>query len=573
MIRRILSSVAVAALALALVPTASAASAGPASGQDGARYQVTEMIKGATIHGANGLAIDRAGRLLVASVWGAEIVVVDPQTGAIEDRLGSDVRVDSPDDVAIGPDGSLYWTDLLSGEVGRLAPDGTVTKQFVAQGMNPIAFTADGRLFVAQAFFGDGLYELDPNLVEDPQVIIPDHGEPPFLDQLNGFDFGPDGMLYAPQLLGNRILRIDPETGDTWIVADNLPDGPSSVEFDSNGRLFATLGERVVTVDLSDGALTTVATIRGAGLDNMVFDARGRIFVSDSDSGAVYRVVGHGVRTLVPGGVIMPGGVAVMQRSHQAESLYVADLWSLAEFDTRSGRLIDVDNQSRGGGSITEPWTVAPDDGNVIVSSWMSNAVQVWDPDANQVVETYTFALPMNALRFQGDLVVAELGTGSVVRQDDAGVRTTVAGNATLPALPPPGLIVPIGLAATDTELWVSDWATGIVWLLVGDGAPRIVAGGLANPEGMAVDRDGTLLVVESGAGRLSRIDPVTGAVSTVAEGLAMDVHAPVGMVPPGIPPGYVKSSVAVDSRGTIFVSGAGAEQSVIYRIRAIPAR
>jgi DNA-binding beta-propeller fold protein YncE len=84
----------------------------------------------------------------------------------------------------------------------------------------------------------------------------------------------------------------------------------------------------------------------------------------------------------------------------------------------------------------------------------------------------------------------------------------------------------------------------------------------------MAVDRDGTLLVVESGAGRLSRIDPVTGAVSTVAAGLTMDAHGSAV-----IPPGYVKSSVAVDSRGTIFVSGAGAEQSVIYRIRAIPAR
>jgi len=41
----------------------------------------------------------------------------------------------------------------------------------------------------------------------------------------------------------------------------------------------------------------------------------------------------------------------------------------------------------------------------------------------------------------------------------------------------------------------------------------------------MAVDVDGSLLVVESGEGRLSRIDPSTGQVTTVAEGLEVGVH------------------------------------------------
>jgi sugar lactone lactonase YvrE len=554
--RRILSCVAAAALAVVTVAPASAGGTG--SGPPDVTYQVKEMIAGAQIHGANGLAIDTAGRLLVASVWGGEIVVVDPQTGAIRDRLQD--GVDGADDVAIGPDGSIYWTDILAGEVGRRTPDGTVTKQLVAPGMNPIAFNEQGRLFVGQAFFGDGLFEVDPNLVAPPKVVIPDSGTPPFAAQLNGFDFGPDGMLYAPQPFLNDILRIDPETGTSEIVAAGLPDGATSVEFDAQGTLFASLfNGQVISVDTDNGHVGNVVTIRGAVLDNMVFDTAGRLLVSDSDSGAIYAVSqGRGVRTLVKGGLILPGGLAVMERSGRSESLYVADLWSLAEFDARSGRLIDVDNQSRAGGGIVEPWTVAPDDGNVIVTSWMSNAVQIWDPRANAEVQKYDFILPQSALRFQGDLVVAELGTASVVRMDANGTRTTMAN----------GLAVPRGLAATGSELWVSDWATGLVWLVAGNGAPRVIASGLAQPEGMAVDRDGSLLVVESGAGRLSRIDPVTGKVSTVADGLAMDAAGPAN-----IPPGYAFSSVAVDSYGTILVSGAGAEGNVIYRIRAIPAR
>lgn len=144
-----------------------------------------------------------------------------------------------------------------------------------------------------------------------------------------------------------------------------------------------------------------------------------------------------------------------------------------------------------------------------------------------------------------------------MVSRDASGNRSTLLG----------GLFVPSGVAATRTDLWVADWASGMVWQVAGDGAPEPVATGLANPEGLAVDSDGLLLVVESGAGRLTRIDLSTGVTSTVAEGLVMDAPAPGG-----IPPTFVMSSVTVDSQGTILVSGAGPEQNVIYRIRAVPA-
>ena len=83
------SKFAVCAAAVVLAVSAVA----PAAGSPGARpetgYQVKEMITGAQIRGANGLAVDPDGQLLVASVFGAEIVVVDPLTGAVSDRLGT----------------------------------------------------------------------------------------------------------------------------------------------------------------------------------------------------------------------------------------------------------------------------------------------------------------------------------------------------------------------------------------------------------------------------------------------------------------------------------------------------
>jgi len=562
MLRGWLTYVAVAVLLTGTVAAAAAATPGgtPTSVSD--RYQTHVFIRGAPIHGANGLAIDESGRLLVASVLGGELVALDPQTGQILDRLGHAVGVDGPDDVAVGPDGSIYWTDIIIGEVGKLAPDGTVTKQFVGQGMNPIAFTASGRLFVAQAFFGDGLYELDPDLQNPPRVVIPNSGAPPFVQQLNGFDFGPDGKLYSPQPFLGRIVRIDPESGAMTLLTQ-FPAGVTagSVEFDSQGRLHASLVDgTIVRVDRITGMYSTVATIRDAVLDNMVFDARDRLFVSNSDDGAVYSVAqGGGVRTLSPGGLILPGGVALMEGASGQVSLLVADVWSMAEFDADSGRLIEVDRQSRVGGGIVEPWTVAPDGGNVIITSWMSNAVQIWDPAANEQVAIFTdFAVPLNALRFQGDLVVAELGTGSVSRKQGAGAKSPIA----------TGLFVPTGLAATDDDLWVADWATGIVWQIVADGvvlpSKQFTTGGLAFPEGMAVDSDGSLLVLEAGADRLTRIDPATGGKTTLVTGLELGAVFSAG-APPAVP----LSSVAVGRNGTLFVTGDVA--NVVYRLRALP--
>ncbi len=68
------------------------------------------------------------------------------------------------------------------------------------------------------------------------------------------------------------------------------------------------------------------------------------------------------------------------------------------------------------------------------------------------------------------------------------------------------------------------------------------------------------MLVVESSAGRLSRIDPQSGAVSSVAENL--ELGSPQLM---GIPFGTF-DGVAVGPSGAIYVGGDKA--NVVYRIQ-----
>jgi sugar lactone lactonase YvrE len=507
------------------------------------------LAKGAPLHGANGVYFGPDDLLYIASFLSGDIIVMDPNSGHILRRIPLQGGMDGPDDLTFGADGSLYWTSISTGKVGRLAPDGA--QSLVAQlppGANPITFSADGRLFVGLDFLGDALYEVYLDGVTPPRLILDNLGF------LNAFDFGPDGYLYGPIYTQGKVVKIDVDSGEMWEVASGFH-LPVAVKFDASGRLHLNVQGTGEVVRMNpDGSDQTVVARLVPGLDNLAFDSRGRLFVTHAEEGAVYRILPNGKgRMISRGGMIAPGGVAVLPGSQGHDRVFVADFWTLREFNGRTGKQLSVERHALGG-----PDNVAPDGDNLLVSSWMDNAVYSYDPSAMAVLDArYDFAAPTNAIRFQGDLVVAELGTGMVVRSAGPGDRQVLATMA-----------VPLGLASTQDDLWVADWAFGGVFQLVADGVvlspPIPVAMGLSFPEGLALAPDGSLLVVEGGAGRVSRIDLHTGAVTPFVEGLQLGLP-PIS----NIPPFYIFNGIAVGTSGAIYVSGDIA--NVLYRIDVRP--
>lgn len=314
-------------------------------------YTVTEIGTGAALFGANGLDIGPDGNLYVASVIGVEIAVMNKENGEISQRLGQDMQIKGPDDLVFGPDGSLYWTNILTGEVGRKAPDGTVTTQFVAPGVNPIGFCKDGRLFVALCFLGDGLYELDPNLVEAPRpIIVGTEGNPFPLGFLNAFDFGPDGRIYGPLYAAGLVVSVDVDrTGDP--TSDPFADGtvqvvcqglnnPVATKFDSEGMLTVLdqTGE-VFKVDIETGASTLFTTLE-TGLDNLVFDEDGSLYMTSAEQGWVGELLPSGeLRFISPGGMIGPQGLAILEGADNSDKLFVADQYNIRQLNRNSGEL------------------------------------------------------------------------------------------------------------------------------------------------------------------------------------------------------------------------------------------
>ncbi|MBN1568215.1 MAG: hypothetical protein JXA73_10235 [Acidobacteria bacterium] len=510
------------------------------------------IAHGAAIKGANGLYFDRHDRLHIASVFARAIAVMDPNNGKILDRIGPERGVDTPDDVTFGPDGSLYWTSIITGEVGRLKPDGkkiTIARQLV--GANPITFSEDGRLFIARDFLGKGLYELDPEGAKPPRPIDEQ------LADFNAFDFGPDGKLYGPLFSDGKIISVDVDSGVKRTVAEGFK-VPSAVKFDAQGRLFALDygAGRVFQVNPANGQKTEYAQLE-PGLDNLAFDSRGRLFISCANTGAIYEVLADGKeRTVSPGGMNNVGGIAVISRA-DGESIYVPTGNAIVEFDGQTGKQRSFVQSLLGSSQLQMPMTLAAHGKQLVTSSLLSNAVQVWDPATNAVLQTLAgVSAPMNAISFQGDVVIAELGTNpprvARISMANPALHTTLA-----------ELKTPVGLAATAKDLWASDWAAGTVVQIIKGGAllkpPIVVASGLKGPEGMAVTPDGGLLVVESQAGKLWRIDLQTDKISSVAEKLESGAPGPPAL------PTWILDGVAVGPSGAIYAGGDKA--NVVYRI------
>jgi hypothetical protein len=106
-----------ASAALLLSACASVSPSGPTA------WSAPEVVvPPSSFTGVHGLAVDKRGRLLAGSVVGNAIWEVDRNTGAAK------VLVDGPegqaDDIAIGPNGEMAWTNYLMGMLRYRENDG-----------------------------------------------------------------------------------------------------------------------------------------------------------------------------------------------------------------------------------------------------------------------------------------------------------------------------------------------------------------------------------------------------------------------------------------------------------------
>jgi sugar lactone lactonase YvrE len=239
----------------------------------------------------------------------------------------------------------------------------------------------------------------------------------------------------------------------------------------------------------------------------------------------------------------MPAGISVDAQGQ----LVVAAALSLRNYDLRNGRELNVVHAAIGDSqTVATPLTVSRYGDQLLVSSWFANTVQIWDPISQSLKASYQdFLVPLNAIAIGDDIIVAELAGRRVVRRKPGAIGSEVLMD---------NIPVPTGLAYRKGQLYVADWLTGNVYQLLADDqllqTPLPITTGLKQPEGIALDKQGRLLVLETGTQKLLRINPHNPHIEVLASELAIGLPAV-----PGYPPSWLLSSVVVDDCGGIIIT------------------
>lgn len=506
------------------------------------------IVAPSSFSGVHGLAVDRQGRLLAGSVVGNSLWEVDRQTGATRVFIKS--VEGQADDIAIGPKGELAWTNYLMGMLRTRDSDGAPMRVLAKDlpGLNSLDFDRrNGKLYASQVFLGDALWEIDVAGQKPPRLIKKDMGG------FNGFEVGPDGMLYGPLWFKGQVVKIDPANGAMTVIADGFKI-PAAANLDGKGNLWvvdARSGE-LVRVDLATGRKTVAKQLKPA-LDNLAIAPEGTIYVSNMADNSVesFNPATGELRLLTGGKLAVPAGVKI-----DGNDLWVADIFGFRQVDAKSGEVRDVFRMQRDP-ELDYPFAVGLSATHFALASWFTGSVQLVDRKTLKTTAVlHGLKAPVDAIPMpDGSVIYAELATGSVTRASGPKFETKEVIAS--------GLVGPVQMImGKDGALYVTEAAGKLTRIPLDASAPvRAVAEGLAMPEGVAQTPWGTFIVAESAARRLVEIDIATNTRRTVAENL------PIGLEGgPGMPPPYVPTGVTVGSDGTIYMTAD--RNNALYRIR-----
>ena len=504
------------------------------------------LVAPSSFHGVHGLAVDAKGRLLAGTVVGSSMWEVDRTTGATKVFIAAPEG--EADDIAIGPNGEMAWTSYLQGVVRYRENDAAPIRILAKDlpGINSLAFDPkNGKLYASQVFLGDAMHEIDVAGIKPPRLIAKDMGG------FNGFEVGPDGMLYGPIWFKGQVAKMNPADGAITVINSEFKI-PAAANLDGKGNLWVvdTNTGELSKVDLATGKKAVMKQLKPA-IDNLAIAPDGMVYVSNMADNSVqsYNPASGELRLLTGGKLSVPGGIKL-----DGDTLWVADLFAFREVNVKSGAVKDVFRMQSS--DMEYPFAVGLSAKQFALTSWFTGSVQIIDRATRKTVLTiHGLKAPMDALFLDdGSLVFAEIATGEVTRASGADfkVRKVIA----------KGLAGPVQMmVGKDGALYVTEAAGNLTRINMADGSKTVVADKLALPEGVAQTPWGTFIVAEAAARRLVEIDPTNGSRRTVAENLPIGLEAGPGLPPPNIPTG-----VAVGADGVIYMSAD--RNNAIYKIR-----
>jgi sugar lactone lactonase YvrE len=518
-------------------------------------YRRKTLVESTPLRGCNGLVFGKDGALYVCQTSPNSIskVKLSSRCGrcgpSVEEFVGPQHGVITPDDITVDDEGNFYATSAIGGEVYKISPQGM--KQVIARGLNgPNGISYDeetGRLFVSECFWGNNVYELDPDGVNAPQLVTAG------LDTPEGFDIR-DGKLVIPDFGTWTIVEVDMESGDiTPLVTEGLIT-PIALTIGPDGYIYTPeLATGLVKKISPDGSEIEILTQLLPGLDNLAFGPNGYLYVSSYHDATIWKVnpiTGENV-------MLFPMGInSVASIISKGEDLYLCDSIMIRRIDEEGNVYKTLANAWLSQNGFPLPTTMTTWVGEYLITAdFIDGAVVYVNPNVYDEWDylAYPVASPagMKVDTENNMLYIAEYGAGQVIEVDLlTGDRRVVTGD----------LSGPIDLVIKDETLYVAEALAGrITKIDIASGVKEIFLNGyVGKPKGLAWDHNGNLLIVDTAARELINVNMENLKIRTIASNLPM-VHTtyyPYPLI------WDTPAPIAVNENGDIFL--AGSDGSVI---------
>ncbi|MFY9561410.1 MAG: beta-propeller fold lactonase family protein [Terriglobales bacterium] len=493
-----------------------------------------------------GVAVDSAGNLIVAELGNSRIRKID-KAGNITTIAGTGVfgytgdggpavnaAISVSGGLALDSAGNLFFSDSSNSVIRKIDTSGIITT-YAGNGISD--FSGDGGPATAASL------------------------NSPF-----GIAFDPAGNLYIADAANNRVRYVNPAgiintfagNGDFGNGGDGGPANqaqvghPVAVVFQNNG-LYISAGSRVRVVNAGiinlyagsksgyDGDGHALLSTQFSNPLALVFDTAGNLVVVDSGNGRLRKAAG-GIMTTIAGGNVGDGGPAKSARLDSFGSIRFDHAGNYYIADLKDNRIRKVNTSGQ-------------------ISTVAGNGITGYTGDGGPATSA-TLSFPWGmAVDSTGNLFVADTGNRVIRKVDTTGTISTFAsGNF-------------FSLRQMDIDpagnLYVADFGACVVWKVTPAAIVSVFAGVKSNcgfngdnipatsallsfPWGVAVDKNGNVLIADSRNNRIREVD-TNGIISTVAGdgncGSSGDGGAATSAELCQL------EDVAVTSAGTIFVA------------------
>lgn len=450
---------------------------------------------GGPITGPDDVAFDAQGNMYSTEVMSAQVTMRKP--GGEVTVVASELP--SANGITVFNDRLFIDEHRPKGRLFELYPHDTREPRLIAKDLdspNALAGGPDGKLYFPLVPKGE-IWRVDPETGVQEQVTSG-------LSHPTAVKFTPSGELLSSQAGNGEVVKIDTESGEQTVVAKVRP-GIDNLAIDRRGKLYLS--------HFVDGGVAEVA-MDGSNQERVLV-APGWVgpwgIACDATSGTCFVVDGLSLAMLAPDGersavgspldTSAPRFVRAIAAGRPGELLMSTARGDVLRYDFSTGTtemLVAKQGQLKG-------LCAAEDGGVLVVRENTSSVLAITSAgDISTLVEG--LKAPSDVLQWQGKCYVSDSGDGCLLEINPEGEVSTVLA----------GLLDPRGIAAIGNTLYVLDRAGHAMWAidLVGQSEPVQIAthlpiGAICPLDfagGLCADGKGGLLVAADGEGSILRL-------------------------------------------------------------------